>query len=134
LEPLRDEDQHSYKVRDVADVQAAPVPPVGEYISDSTVGSDNEAHTTSHRVPSKVVAPRRTRQTAGKIPAFQAVTQAAEAKKRKRKRARSIVSTDMTTISSDVETIGIDNGEGDIETPKAIAALSPGKRAVGMPR
>jgi hypothetical protein len=28
--PLHDEDQHSYKVRDVADVQAAPPPPVHE--------------------------------------------------------------------------------------------------------
>jgi hypothetical protein len=36
--PLRDEDQRSYKVRDVADVQAAPHPPVNEYVSDLTVG------------------------------------------------------------------------------------------------
>jgi hypothetical protein len=27
LAPLRDEDQHSYKVRDVVDVQTAPTPP-----------------------------------------------------------------------------------------------------------
>jgi hypothetical protein len=78
LAPLRDEDQRSYKVRDMADVQVAPPPPVDEYVSDSTVGSDNEAPVASRRAPSKVVAPRRTRQTAGKIPASQAATQVAE--------------------------------------------------------
>jgi hypothetical protein len=31
--PLRDEDQRSYKVRDVADVQVAPPLPVNEYVS-----------------------------------------------------------------------------------------------------
>jgi hypothetical protein len=65
--PLCDEDQHSYKARDVADVQAVTPPPVDEYVSDSTVGSDSKAPT-SRRAPSKVVAPRRTRQIAGKIP------------------------------------------------------------------
>jgi hypothetical protein len=38
--PLRDEDQCSYKVHSVADVQAALPPPVEQYVSDSTVGSD----------------------------------------------------------------------------------------------
>jgi hypothetical protein len=57
---LRDEDQRSYKVRDAADVQAAPPPPVDEYVSDSTVGSNNEASALSCRAPSKVAAPRRT--------------------------------------------------------------------------
>jgi hypothetical protein len=47
--PLRDEDQRSYKVRDVADLQAAPPPPVDEYVSDSTVGSDSEAPATLRR-------------------------------------------------------------------------------------
>jgi hypothetical protein len=60
-------------------------PPVDEYVSDSTVGSDNEALATSRRAPSKVAAPWRTWQTAGKISASQATTQAAEAKKRKMK-------------------------------------------------
>jgi hypothetical protein len=72
--PLRDEDQRSYKVRDVEDVQAAPPPPVVEYVSNSTVGCDNEAPTMSRRAPSKVTAPWRTRQTANKIPASQAAT------------------------------------------------------------
>jgi hypothetical protein len=58
----------------MADVQAAPPPLVDEYVSDLTVGSDNEAPATSRRAPSKVAAPRRTRQTAGKIPASQAAT------------------------------------------------------------
>jgi hypothetical protein len=56
---LRDKDQHSYKVRDAADVQAAPPPPVDEYVSDSSVGSDNGAPTSSRRAPSRVTAPRR---------------------------------------------------------------------------
>jgi hypothetical protein len=54
---LRDEDQRSYKVHNVADVQAAPSPPVEEYVSDSTVGSDSEVPATPRRGPSKVVAP-----------------------------------------------------------------------------
>jgi hypothetical protein len=58
--PLHDEDQRSYKVHDVADVQAVPLLPVDEYISDLTVGSDNEAPATSRRTPSKVATPRRT--------------------------------------------------------------------------
>jgi hypothetical protein len=44
--PLRDKDQHSYKVCNVADIQVAPAPPIEEYISDSTVGSDDEATAT----------------------------------------------------------------------------------------
>jgi hypothetical protein len=47
--PLRDEDQHNYKVRGVADMQAAPAPPIDKYISYSTVGSDNEALVALHR-------------------------------------------------------------------------------------
>jgi hypothetical protein len=132
--PLRDKDQHNYKVRDVADVQAVPAPPIDEYVSDSTVGSDNEALTTSRRAPSKVILPRRTRQTAGKIPASQAVTQAAEAKKRKGKRTKSAVSADSTIISFDVETIDVDDGEGDMRSPKSTTALSPEKQVVETPR
>jgi hypothetical protein len=95
--------------------------------------SDNEAPATSRRAPSKVVAPRRTRQTAGKIPASQAPTQAAEEKKRKGKRTRSAVSADTTTISFDVETIDVDDGEDDVQSPKATTAPSPGKHAVETP-
>jgi hypothetical protein len=58
LAPLRDKNQRSYKVRDTADVQAAPTPPVDKYISDSTVGSDDEAPATSCSAPSKVAALR----------------------------------------------------------------------------
>jgi hypothetical protein len=54
---LRDEDQHNYKVRGVVDMQAAPATPIDKYVSDSTMGSDNEAPVVSHRAPSKVVAP-----------------------------------------------------------------------------
>jgi hypothetical protein len=38
-----------------------------------------------------------------------------------------------TTISSDVETIDVDDGEGDVELPKATAAPSPGKQVVETP-
>jgi hypothetical protein len=54
--PLRDEDQRNYKVRNIADVQAAPRPPIDEYISDPMVWSDDEAPAMSRRAPSKVVA------------------------------------------------------------------------------
>jgi hypothetical protein len=73
--PLRDEDQRTYKV---GDVEAASAPPIDEYVSNSTMGSDNKAPPTSRRAPSKVAAPRRTQQMARKIP----TSQAAEAKKR----------------------------------------------------
>jgi hypothetical protein len=62
------------------------------------------------------------------------VTQAAEAKKRRGKRTRSAVSVDTTTISSDIETIDVDDGEGDAQSPKASTAPPPGKQAVEMPR
>jgi hypothetical protein len=81
---MRFEDQGSYKVHDVADVQAVPAPPIDEYVSDWMVGSDDEAPAMSRRVPSKVTAPRRTRQMAGKIPTSQAAIQAAEARRRGR--------------------------------------------------
>jgi hypothetical protein len=78
------------------------------------MGSDNEAPVASRRAPSKVAAPRRTRQIAGKIPASQAAMQVAEAKKRRRKRTRSVVSADTTTISFDIETIDVDDEGGDV--------------------
>jgi hypothetical protein len=107
--PLDDEGQRSYKVRDAADVQAAPPPPISEYISGSTVRSDSEAPAMSHRALSRVAAVRRTRQTAGKIPTSQAATQLAEAKKRRGKRTRCEVSADTTMKSSDVETINVED-------------------------
>jgi hypothetical protein len=98
-------------VRDAADVQAAPTPSVDEYVSDSMVGSDNKAPAMSRRAPSKVTMPRCTRQMAGKISGSRvatsvAATQTAEVKK-KRKQTRSA-----TTVSSDVETIDVDDEEG----------------------
>jgi hypothetical protein len=118
----------------VVDVQAAPAPPIDEYVSDSMVGSDNVVPATSHRAPSKGVVSRRTRQTAGKIPTSQATTQSVEVQKRKGKRTRSVVSVDTTTISSDVETNDVDDGEGDVESTRATMAPSPGKQVVEMPR
>jgi hypothetical protein len=48
------------------------------------------------------------------------------------KQTRSAVLADTTAISSDIETINVDDGEGDVESPKATAALSAGtpRRAV----
>jgi hypothetical protein len=131
--PLRGEGQRSYKVRDVADVQAAPPPPVDEYISDSTVGSDSKAPATSHKAPSRVAAARRTRQTAGKIPASQAATQLAEVKKRRGKRTWSAVSADTSTKGSDVETIDVEEDEGDVQSPRATTAPSLGRWAAETP-
>jgi hypothetical protein len=51
--PLQNVDQRSYKVRSAADVQAAPLPPIKEYISDL---SDDKAPAVQ-RAPSRVAAP-----------------------------------------------------------------------------
>jgi hypothetical protein len=118
----------------VADLQAVPPPPVDECVSDSKVGSDDDAPATSRRAPSKVVAARRTRQTAGKIPASQATTQIVEVKKRRGKWTRSMVSADTTMVSSNVETIDVEDDEGDVQSPKATTALSPTMQAVETPR
>jgi hypothetical protein len=131
--PLRDKDQCSYKVHSVADVQAAPPPPIDEYVSDSTVGSDSEASATSLRGPSKVTAPRCTRQTTRKIPASQAATQVAEAKKKRGKQTRFAVSANTTTKSSDVETIDVEEDEGDVQSPRATMIPSSGRQAAEMP-
>jgi hypothetical protein len=56
--PLRDEDQLSYKVCGVGDVPVAPPPPVDEYISYSTVGSEDDAPAMSRRAQSKVATLR----------------------------------------------------------------------------
>jgi hypothetical protein len=65
---MHNEEELIYKVRDVADVKAAPQPPIEEYISESLVGSDDDAPAT-RRVPPKVAtfASRHTRQATGKI-------------------------------------------------------------------
>jgi hypothetical protein len=44
------------------------------------------------------------------------------------------VSAGTTKISSDVETIDIDDEEGDTQLPKATTTLSLGKQAVEAPR
>jgi hypothetical protein len=105
----------------------APPPPIKEYIFDSTVGSDDEAPVVQ-RASFRVAAPRHTRQATVKMltsraTATIAATQAAEAKK-KRKRTRSMVSVDMTTVSSDVKTTEVDDEEGDTESPGATGAPS----------
>jgi hypothetical protein len=47
----------------------APPPPINEYISDSKVGSEDDAPAMSRRAQSKVAALRCMRQTVGKISA-----------------------------------------------------------------
>jgi hypothetical protein len=75
------------------------------------------------------------RQATGKISTSRAATtiaatQTAEAKKKKkRKRTRYTVLVDTTTISSGVETIEVDDKEGDVGLPSATVAPS-----VGTPR
>jgi hypothetical protein len=64
---LHNKDQHSYKVCDTADVQAAPPPPIEEYLSNLTVGSNNEAPTALRRALSKVAARWRMWHATGKI-------------------------------------------------------------------
>jgi hypothetical protein len=44
------------------------------------------------------------------------------------------VSVDTTTRSFDVETINIEEDEGDVQSKKATTAPSPGRRAVETPR
>jgi hypothetical protein len=43
------------------------------------------------------------------------------------------VSADTTTVSSDVETIDVED-EGEVQSPKATSASSPGKQAAETPR
>jgi hypothetical protein len=61
------------------------------------------------------------------------VTKIAEEKKRRGKRTRSTVSADTTTASSDVDTIDIEDVEGDVQSPKATTAPSLGGQAAKTP-
>jgi hypothetical protein len=128
--PLCNKKERNYKVRDTEDVQAASHLPIKEYISDSSVGSDDDTPTTK-RAPPKVATSmlRHTRQATGKIPGSRvadtiAATQTTEAKNKKRKRIRPTVSVDMTTISSGVETIDIGDEEDDAKSPGATTTPS----------
>jgi hypothetical protein len=44
------------------------------------------------------------------------------------------VSADTTTTSFDVETIDVDDADGDVQSPKETTASWPGKQAVETPR
>jgi hypothetical protein len=111
--PLRNEEECSYKVRAAADAQATPQQCIEEYISDFSVGSDDDAPTARSASPKvAATAPRRTRQTTGKMFASRVAvtittTHMVEAKKKKRKRTEPAVSADTVTLSSRVETINI---------------------------
>jgi hypothetical protein len=60
--PRHNEDESIYKVRAAADEQAAPQPPIKEYISDLLVGSDDDAPATRRAPPNVATsAPGRTR-------------------------------------------------------------------------
>jgi hypothetical protein len=96
------------------------------------MGSYDEAPA-ARRTPSKVTAQPRTWQTTGKISASRdaatiVVTQTVEAKK-KWKQTRPTVLVDTATVSSGIETIEVDEEEGDAESP--IATVAP---SVGTPR
>jgi hypothetical protein len=127
---LRNEEHDTYKFCDAASMQEAPPPPINRYLSDSTVGSDDEAPT-ARRAPCKVTAPLRMQQATRKISATPAatmiaVTQTAEAKKKKRKWTRPTMSVDTTMVSSGVETIEVDNDEVDAVSLSATTAPSTG--------
>jgi hypothetical protein len=72
---LRNEEDRSFKVRAAGDVQVPPQQCIEEYISDSSVGSDDEGPT-MRKAPPKVIAsvPQRTRQTVGKMSMSQATS------------------------------------------------------------
>jgi hypothetical protein len=55
-----------------------------------------------------------------------AATQTAEPKKKKRKRTGPTVSTDTTTVSSDVETINVEDEEDDTKSPSEATIPSAG--------
>jgi hypothetical protein len=62
------------------------------------------------------------------------VNQIAEAKKRRGKRTRSTVSADnITSVSSDVDTIDVEDNMGDVQSPKATTAPSPGGQVAETP-
>jgi hypothetical protein len=67
--------------------------------------------------------------SASRAAATIAVTHTVEAKKKKRKRTKPIVSGDTTTVSSGVETIDVGNEEDDTKSLSATTTLF-----VGMPR
>jgi hypothetical protein len=144
----RNEEERSYKVRAATDVLAAPQPPIEEYISDSSVGSNEDAPAT-RRTPPKfaVSASRCTWQTTSKMSASQAAatiaaTQTAEAKKKKRKRTEPAVSANTATVSYGNETINVDDDEDDAKLPSTVTdpsvgtphkAASTEERAMEMP-
>jgi hypothetical protein len=130
---LCNEEERNYKVRDAADMQAPPQMPIEEYISDSSMGSDDDAPTT-RRAPPMVAtfAPWCMRQATGKILASWATTtivttQMAEAKKKKRKSVGPTVLVNTAMVISGVETIDVgDDEEDDAASPGATAAPSAG--------
>jgi hypothetical protein len=54
-------------------------------------------------------------------------------KKRRGKQTRFVVSADTTTRSSDVETIDVEEDEGDVQSSKEIMTLSLGRQAAETP-
>jgi hypothetical protein len=54
--------------------------------------------------------------------------------KRRGKRTRSAVSANTTMKSSDVETIDVEEDEGDVQSPRATTVPSQGRRAAETPR
>lgn len=126
---MRNEEDRSFKVRAVKDIQPPPQQCIEEYISNSSVGSDDNGPT-MRWVPRKAttLVSRRTRQTVGKMSASRATktiasTQTVEAKNKKRKRVVPYVSSDTVTVSSGVETINVDDDEEDAKSPDMSTVL-----------
>jgi hypothetical protein len=57
-----------------------------------------------------------------------------EGKEEEREADQVVVLTDTTSKSSDVETIDVEEDEGDVQSPRATAVLPPGRRAAEAPR
>jgi hypothetical protein len=80
------------------------------------VGSDEDALATRRALPKVTASASRCMwQTTGKMSTSRAVAtiatyQTAQAKKKKHKRTKPVVSVDMTTVSFGVETINVDDG------------------------
>jgi hypothetical protein len=124
-------EERSYKVRATVDVQAAPQKHIEEYISDSSVGSDDDAPATRRAPPRSLRLCRGARgrwraRCPPRATATITATQTAEAKKKKRKRIGPAVFADTATVSFGIKTIDGEDEEDDTKSPSATTVPSPG--------
>jgi hypothetical protein len=97
----------------VGDAQVTPQQCIEEYISNSSVGRDDDA-------PATRTGKRSTSRAAATI----AATQMTEAKKKKQKRTGPVVLADTATVSFGIETINVDDEEDDAKSPKVATVPS----------